>query len=255
MMSLLRKFFYAGGYYRRRPAAGNIMNVILECWSLGLSAGTMTARTVKLLVVTFFYLGRIDTPMLAPGVGQIGSTNLDPAPNAFRKDLLVHEAHRHPYIERLGLLYMIKLFNGKEFGTRAGAHWRLLLVLALMPWMRTYRISRCTDLMMALEANDDVTDDEDEDDENANDDSMLMNDKTVRFRDPIFDKNDSVSLLVAKRRALKRDLKNLNRLLSSKVAEADLTGDLSKRDRARLMEDSTFFAKRTRMEDVSLYSV
>ena len=217
----------------------------------------MTARTVKLLVVTFFYLGRIDTPMLAPGVGQIGPTNLDPAPNAFRKDLLVHEAHRHPYIERLGLLYMIKLYNGKEFGTRAGAYWRLLLVLALTPWMRTYRISRCSDLMIALEADNDITDDNEEEEDGGaeNDDANLMNDKTVRFQDPIYDHTDSVSVLVAKRRALKRDLKNLNRLLSSKVTEAELTGDLSKRDRARLMEDSTFFNRRTRMDDASLFSI
>ena len=48
--------------------------------------------------------------------------------------------HRHPLIERLGLLYLLKLYNGKDFGTQAGAYWRMLFVLALMPWMRNYRV-------------------------------------------------------------------------------------------------------------------
>ena len=93
VMMLLRSTFYSG-YYRKKPAASNIMNVILECWSLGLSIGTVTTRFAQLLVVTAFYVGRIDTPMLAPGVGDIMGAPLDPAPDAFKKDLLIHEAVR-----------------------------------------------------------------------------------------------------------------------------------------------------------------
>ncbi|CAB9513809.1 expressed unknown protein [Seminavis robusta] len=139
VMKFLRSALYSG-YYRKRPAAANFTNVILECWSLGLSAGTVTSRFIKLIVVTGFYVGRIDTPVFAPGVGYVGNSPLDPAPHAFYKDLLLHEAHRHPFIERLGLLYLLKLNNGKQFCTRAGAHWRILFVLALLPWMRNYRV-------------------------------------------------------------------------------------------------------------------
>ena len=38
------------------------------------------------------------------------------------------------------MLYLMKLHHGSEFGTRAGAYWRLLFTLALMPWMRAYRV-------------------------------------------------------------------------------------------------------------------
>lgn len=35
---------------------------------------------------------------------------------------------------------MMKLRYGNQFSTTAGATWRLLFVIALMPWLRTYRI-------------------------------------------------------------------------------------------------------------------
>ena len=47
VMMVLRNTFYAGGYYRRRPAASNIMNVLLEAWNLGLSIGTVTTRVIQ----------------------------------------------------------------------------------------------------------------------------------------------------------------------------------------------------------------
>lgn len=65
---------------------------------------------------------------------------LDSYPIAFRKDLLQHDAHRHPYLERLATLYMMKLRYGDGFGKRANSCWRLLVVLCLMPWMRKYRL-------------------------------------------------------------------------------------------------------------------
>jgi hypothetical protein len=65
---------------------------------------------------------------------------LDAYPIAFRKDLLQHDAHRHPYLERLAALYMMKLRYGNAFGKRANSCWRLLVVLCLMPWMRKYRL-------------------------------------------------------------------------------------------------------------------
>lgn len=51
----------------------------------------------------------------------------------------IHSKHRHPYIERLSFLSMLKLRHGSRFGGQAGAAWRILFVLGLMPWMRKYR--------------------------------------------------------------------------------------------------------------------
>lgn len=139
ILQILRKSWY-GAFYRRKPAAANIMNIMLECWSLGLSSGYVIARIVKLILVAIFYIGRIDTPFLAPGVGWLfNRVPIDAFPIAFRKDLLSHEAHRHPYIERLSMLFLLKLHNGSKFGCRACAVWRILFVRALMPWLRKYR--------------------------------------------------------------------------------------------------------------------
>ena len=60
------------GLFRKQPAVANLTLVVLECWSLGLTVGTMFARLLKLLLVSAFYIARIDTPMVAKGVGNIG---------------------------------------------------------------------------------------------------------------------------------------------------------------------------------------
>jgi hypothetical protein len=81
----------------------------------------------------------------------------------YRKDLLLHEAHRHPYVERLGALCLLKLNRGDAFGTRGGSAWRLLYVLSLMPWLKKYRANArkmmSTDAMRASRRMD--QDDED----------------------------------------------------------------------------------------------
>jgi len=64
---------------------------------------------------------------------------LDYYPTIHLQDLLAQEAHRHPYIEVLGTMYLMKLRHGPNFGSRAGSCWRLLFVYALMPWLRKYR--------------------------------------------------------------------------------------------------------------------
>ena len=94
ILQILRKSWY-GAFYRRKPAAVNVMNIMLECWSLGLSSGYVVARIVKLLLIAIFYIGRIDTPLLAPGIGWLfNRVPIDAFPIAFRKDLLSHEAVR-----------------------------------------------------------------------------------------------------------------------------------------------------------------
>jgi hypothetical protein len=108
------------------------MGVVLECWNLGLSPGFITARAGQILLLSIIYVGRMDTDFLAKGVATFGPVSLDTYSLTFRKDLLVHEAHRHPYIERLGVMYMLKLRYGKAFMSRAGKYWRILFTLALM---------------------------------------------------------------------------------------------------------------------------
>ena len=63
----------------------------------------------------------------------------DYAPQSFLKDIFIHEAHHHPYIERLLAMYLMKLKND-DFCSEAGACWRQLLVTALMPWLLRVRV-------------------------------------------------------------------------------------------------------------------
>lgn len=110
-------------------------------------------RMCKLLITSALYVGRIDTPFLAPGVGRLGDLELDGYPVVFMKDILSHEAHRHPYLELMGVIYLMKLRYGEHFGNRAGSTWRLIFVYALMPWLSKYRILR------EVKAEDEVTED------------------------------------------------------------------------------------------------
>ncbi|KAI2493588.1 hypothetical protein MHU86_20946 [Fragilaria crotonensis] len=139
LLTFVRKFIFVG-FFRKNPIGGNVLMLALECWSLGLTLGTMFFRTMKLLLVTSFYIGRLDTPLFAPGVGMIGPLIVDGYPVQFRKGLLLHDAHRHPYMERLGVIYLLKLKYGVHFANRAGGQWRLIFVMALMPWLRRYRL-------------------------------------------------------------------------------------------------------------------
>jgi hypothetical protein len=94
ILSCLRTRLYAG-LYRRRPAAANLSRLVLECWNLGLSSGYIMIRSAKLILFTILYLGRIDTPFLAPGIGWVSNEMpLDNYPIDFRKDLILHEAVR-----------------------------------------------------------------------------------------------------------------------------------------------------------------
>jgi hypothetical protein len=48
-------------------------------------------------------------------------------------------------MERWAMLYLLKLRHGAKFGTRAGGAWRILFTLALMPWLRKYRVYPAVD--------------------------------------------------------------------------------------------------------------
>ena len=63
--------------------------------SVGLSSGYILGRTLKLILLSVFYIGRIDTPFLATGVGWLfDNVPIDGYAIAFRRDILIHEAVR-----------------------------------------------------------------------------------------------------------------------------------------------------------------
>lgn len=98
IMVSLRKFLIAG-FYRKNLAATNFLFMLIECWNVALSAGFLFARTAVFLLLSIFYMGRIDTPFLANEVDKFDlapNLSLDRGPIVYRKDLLLHEAHRHP---------------------------------------------------------------------------------------------------------------------------------------------------------------
>jgi hypothetical protein len=82
------------GFYRKKLGPANVLFVLLECWNIVLSTGFVFVRAIIFLLLSIFYLGRIDIPFLAPGVGRLGPIVLDRGPVVYRKDLLLHEAHR-----------------------------------------------------------------------------------------------------------------------------------------------------------------
>jgi len=139
IVCFVRCTFYQA-FYRRRPAAANIAALALECANLALSVGFVFLRAIRFIVSGVLFIGRIDTPFLASGVGRIGNFELDHYPTIFTKDLLAQEAHGHPYIDLLGVMYLMKLRYGEHFGSRAGSTWRLIFVYALMPWLHKYRV-------------------------------------------------------------------------------------------------------------------
>ena len=128
------------GLYRTRPAGANISMLALEWANYVLSVAFVLIRMCKLIFVATTSIGKIDRPFLAHGVGQIGSFEFDSYPTIHTRDLVAHEAHRHPYIETLGHMYLMKLKYADSFGNRAGSAWRLIFVYALMPWFHKYRI-------------------------------------------------------------------------------------------------------------------
>lgn len=145
LVSLFLNRYSFAGFYRTRPILANVANVIFECWHLAVTSTFIIIRALKIIAVVTWNIGRIDRPMLAKGVGEFGPIVLDNFPSIFEKDLLAIDSHRHPYIERLGMVYLMKLKHGERFASRTGCHWRILFVLALMPYLRKNRIDAVED--------------------------------------------------------------------------------------------------------------
>lgn len=98
-------------------------------------------RLTQFLLAAAFWIGRIDAFFLADDVNLFGY-NFDTTPINYRKEILAHEAHRHPFIDRLGTLYLMKLRHGDQFVSDVGTAWRRVLVLAVFPWLAKYKMSR-----------------------------------------------------------------------------------------------------------------
>ena len=138
LTAFFRKQFYRA-FYRLHPGRANLSILGLECWFIGLGGGVLLGRITQFLLAAAFWIGRIDEPFLADNVSMAGY-RFDYVPVYYTKEILLHEAHRHPFIERLGSMYLMRL-RYKRFGSDAGGCWRQLFVLTLMPWMVKHRIS------------------------------------------------------------------------------------------------------------------
>ncbi len=129
------------GFYRIRPFEANIVALLNSCLNFALSTATVLIRMGKLLVLASLYVGRIDTPFVAHKVGEYfgGWIQLEGYHRWFIADVLAVEAHRHPYLETLGKLHLLKLKHPK-FMTSLGCMWRDIFVIAMMPWLHKYRL-------------------------------------------------------------------------------------------------------------------
>lgn len=78
LVMFLGRVRYFQGFYRKKPAFANMYFLALDWANFGLAAGFVFVRMVKLLVVSAFSVGRIDTDFLAKGVGQVGPYQFDP---------------------------------------------------------------------------------------------------------------------------------------------------------------------------------
>jgi len=123
---------------RKQPRAANYNALAMECWHLGVGGGTLLSRLGQFLFAAAFWIGRIDVPFLDEHVNLFGYS-FDYVPIYYRREILVHETHKHPFINRLGGMFLMRIKHGSNFSSAAGTQWRLLFTIALFPWLAKYR--------------------------------------------------------------------------------------------------------------------
>ena len=169
----------------------------------------------KILLIAVVGIGQIDRRLLADGVGQIGDLEFDAYPTMHVQDLVAHEAHRHPYIEILGTMYLMKLRYSRSFGSRAGSAWRLIFIYALLPWMHQYRIAEESAQQDGVLA-DSLGTTEGKDDKLRPDDNVVMaTTATIPQRLPSLDPSvmSNVAILEEENKKLKKKIKKLSQQL------------------------------------------
>ena len=137
------------GFFRTNPTAASVAALALECTYIALGGGFLVGRVAQLFLGSAFFIARIDVPFIS----KHASFSFECVSTSFISDILIHEAHRHPYMELFSAMYMMKLKN-ENFGSEAGASWRQLFVLSLMPWLSKWRVindlHQATDLKETL---------------------------------------------------------------------------------------------------------
>ena len=137
--TVLRKRTFSS-LYRTDPRSANYANLFFECWYIATGVLVVFSRLSMFLAAGALWLGRIDVEFLHPNVKVLGKP-LDQVPVSYKRDMLVHEAHSHPYLDRLSGMYLLRLRDGDKFGSVAGTTWRCLFACSLMPWMVKYRVN------------------------------------------------------------------------------------------------------------------
>ena len=127
------------GFYRKRVTRNNIGGLALETVTIGLGVFYAIARVAKILIVTLLYISRIDTNLLSLDLN-VGPLN-DAYPRFFRQALLLQESHKHPWLEVLGKMYLMKIRYREKFVSSAGYSYRLVFALSLLPYLRKYRLT------------------------------------------------------------------------------------------------------------------
>jgi hypothetical protein len=122
--------------YRLSVLRANLASVFFECWNFSTAVLTILKRIGIVLATAFTGLGRIDIPFLHPLLG------MDAVADNFRREVLVHDAHLHPYLDRLSGMYMRRLRHKEKFGSVESQAWRSLFVIGLCPWLVKHRVNR-----------------------------------------------------------------------------------------------------------------
>jgi len=134
LQTVLRSRQYVA-LYRIQPGAANIWTIFFESWNFVLASLAIVKRIGIVFAQAFLFLSRIDVPFIHPDIGN------DVVADNFRRQVLVNEAHNHPYIDRLCGIYLRRLRGGSEFGTPVGHVWRCAFVIGLCPWLISKRVN------------------------------------------------------------------------------------------------------------------